>query len=731
MQKEIISIVNEVLDKHLKGDLEAAVDLNRVSEEYRDVCKKLNSLLNSERENTKVAFEKESNFRRIFLQIGNLCNQVLKGNLSQRMNTLALAFEMRPMGTVLNRVFDSLQENIEELKDKESNLKTAISSFGSVLSSASEGDLTRKVDLSEISEEYRPIGRNINGMISAIEEDIEELRSRTEVIKKSQEYTRSLFYSIPNPTSILDLDGRRIDTAKATEDLFRIPRDEILGSKVEDLYAKEDLKKIREAMESGKEGYSSCETTCIRGDGTRFPVVLSFAPVRDKDGNLINIVFSATDITELRKREEELKIAVSTFGKVLSKAASGDLSARVELDAVGVDYRQIGKSINLVIKSTGKYLQKSEETKNYLEDVRNSVSEMLYTLDTNGVTTYINPAFTKVTGFTEEDMIGVPIEKWPALPPDLRPIITEREHQRVKTGEPVINVEAELVRKNGERFPITYSASGIRDVNGKVIGEVVVATDISELRKREEETKEARAYAEAIIANISDPLWVVDKEDRWILVNDAMKKATGYGGREILGKQTLKQPLFKFFLGVPDGKERLKAMSDGIKASEHVAEIIPWVTKDNSFLMMSCSGEPLRDPEGDVIGGVFIGKEMSTLQRAGTETTKALAKKAETVVGKDYELATLLFMTNAAMLAGDSSLDILKATVDGYNKRFDKNVKIKDGLTLRNMKKEDLPSFVEFLLETFYQCIGPTTFECSEGIRTIGNIVEKVRAKHG
>ena len=41
---------------------------------------------------------------------------------------------------------------------------------------------------------------------------------------------------------------------------------------------------------------------------------------------------------------------------------------------------------------------------------------------------------------------------------------------------------------------------------------------MTELRKREEEVKEARAYAEAIVANIADPLWVTDKRNRWILV---------------------------------------------------------------------------------------------------------------------------------------------------------------------------------------------------------------------
>jgi hypothetical protein len=46
------------------------------------------------------------------------------------------------------------------------------------------------------------------------------------------------------------------------------------------------------------------------------------------------------------------------------------------------------------------------------------------------------------------------------------------------------------------------------------------------------------------------------------------------------------------------------------------------------------------------------------------------------------------------------------------------------------MPEEEWPSFLEFLLCRFYECIGPTTFECSEGIKSIEEIVEKVKAKY-
>jgi PAS domain S-box-containing protein len=185
-----------------------------------------------------------------------------------------------------------------------------------------------------------------------------KLQRQEEKLKSSQEYMRFLLYSIPNPTSILDLSGKRIDTAKATEDLFRLPRKDMLGTKVKDLYAKEDLRKIKETMERGKEGYSSCEATCIRGDGTKFPAILSFAPVKDKRGNLINIAFSATDITrfrkregELRKRQQEQANAVSSLSKVLSKTVQGDLSARVDTKGWSEELAAIGMAINTLIEN--------------------------------------------------------------------------------------------------------------------------------------------------------------------------------------------------------------------------------------------------------------------------------------------------------------------------------------------------------------------------------------------
>ena len=52
MSNRSVSLIDGVLGEYLKGNLDAEIDLDEVGEGYKNLCEKLNSLLNYERENT-------------------------------------------------------------------------------------------------------------------------------------------------------------------------------------------------------------------------------------------------------------------------------------------------------------------------------------------------------------------------------------------------------------------------------------------------------------------------------------------------------------------------------------------------------------------------------------------------------------------------------------------------------------------------------------------------------
>ena len=73
---------------------------------------------------------------------------------------------------------------------------------------------------------------------------------------------------------------------------------------------------------------------------------------------------------------------------------------------------------------------------------------------------------------------------------------------------------------SGEVIPTTLNASALRDADGKVIGAIGILRDMRELDK-------ARAYAESLIKNAPDPVFVSDLEGKILQANDAVSAAAG------------------------------------------------------------------------------------------------------------------------------------------------------------------------------------------------------------
>jgi PAS domain S-box len=166
----------------------------------------------------------------------------------------------------------------------------------------------------------------------------------------------TLFKNFPTPASLVDENGKRIATNLAAKRLFGRSRDEITGAKLEELYTKEDVEKIKNAFEESKRaGHSACDVTGLNGDGTTFPAILNFTSVRDEKGDIINVLITATDITELKERERELKAE-----------------------------------------------------KKYISDLFDATPDPISIVDADDIRIYCNPAMEELTGLSMEELIGKP-----------------------------------------------------------------------------------------------------------------------------------------------------------------------------------------------------------------------------------------------------------------------------------------------------------------------------------
>jgi PAS domain S-box-containing protein len=116
---------------------------------------------------------------------------------------------------------------------------------------------------------------------------------------------------------------------------------------------------------------------------------------------------------------------------------------------------------------------------------------------------YVNPAFTRMTGFEPSEALGRPISEFHE---PLRDVGTAATQLRSGTDQ---TLEAEMMRKDGSRFTAEGVISPIRDATGMFSHVVVILRDITEiqaierrLRESLEELRRTDASRRATIAQI-------------------------------------------------------------------------------------------------------------------------------------------------------------------------------------------------------------------------------------
>lgn len=150
-----------------------------------------------------------------------------------------------------------------------------------------------------------------------------------------------------------------------------------------------------------------------------------------------------------------------------------------------------------VLFGVGRDVSKQRESERAVEHLRrqnemilSSAGEGIYGLDSEGRTTFVNPAAARMIGWDIEELIGQPQHavlhhsKRDGTPYPLEecPI-----YASIKDGA-VHRVDNEVFwRKDGTSFPVEYVSTPIRDERGELSGAVVTFQDITERKRAEEQ----------------------------------------------------------------------------------------------------------------------------------------------------------------------------------------------------------------------------------------------------
>jgi len=95
-----------------------------------------------------------------------------------------------------------------------------------------------------------------------------------------------------------------------------------------------------------------------------------------------------------------------------------------------------------------------------------------------------------------------------------------------------------------------------------------------------------------------------------------------------------------------------------------------------------------------------------------------------------YAFSLFQFLTKISEVVGGAAITIFKSAIDGYNKRFKRNIEIEDTIRLSKVKDDEWPEFIKFVLRIFNMCIGPITWEEAEQIEGLEEITREVKYRY-
>lgn len=152
-----------------------------------------------------------------------------------------------------------------------------------------------------------PLARGGTVYCHALLHDISERKRAEQALRESEESLRRLIESSPAAIVGVDLDGNVTMWNPAAEAMFGWSHDEVLG--VHNPLVPPDLERDFAAalgrLARGKT-ITDIETQRLRKDGRRIDVVLSSAPLRDRNRRTIGAVSVLADVSERKRLEAEL-----------------------------------------------------------------------------------------------------------------------------------------------------------------------------------------------------------------------------------------------------------------------------------------------------------------------------------------------------------------------------------------------------------------------------------------
>jgi PAS domain S-box-containing protein len=300
--------------------------------------------------------------------------------------------------------------------------------------------------------------------------------------------------------------------------------------------------------------------------------------------------------------------------------------AQIALAGQPVEIADLGASLNnasikllsseRLLLDEQERLRKSEESHRRLLE---TVQEGIWVIDTEAITTFVNPRMAEILGYTSGEMLGKPLF---FFMDEQGQQIAEDNIARRKQGISEQH-DFEFIRKDGMRIYTRLETGPIFDDAGQYAGSIAAIADITERKKAELQLYASEQAFRALVENSPDVIIRYDREGRRIYVNPEFERVNHLTAEQVIGKK----PAEIATELAPVADEFTEKLMSVMESGENSKIDLSWI-KDGKPLCWYVRVVPEFDADGTVVSALTIWSDISERKQI-EEQIRTLNEKLE------------------------------------------------------------------------------------------------------
>ena len=288
--------------------------------------------------------------------------------------------------------------------------------------------------------------------------------------------------------------------------------------------------------------------------------------------------------------------------------------ATVLLSRIALDEKIFLQATVRDITSQKQMMMTLEESEsNYRRLIENS-HDIIYTLTTEGILTFVSPAWTTMLGHSQELVVGQSFQKF--VHPDDLPACQAFLKKVIEGGGRQAGIEYRVQHMDGRWFWHATSAVPLRNENGSVIGFEGTARDVTERKQAMTALHESEEKSRLLLNSAAEAIYGIDMNGDCTFCNNACLRLLGYThADELIGKNMHWQIHGKHTDGTFFPVEECRIyQAFRAETGTHVDDEVLWRADGTSFPVEYWSYPQRR--EGLVVGAVVTFLDITERKQA-------------------------------------------------------------------------------------------------------------------